>query len=84
MPGSTQAFIAFHATMLAKDRMAICSFVRTKASEPRLVALLPQVEEVDDFGAQVKGPSFSLALSCLLPFLLDLPSFFVLLASFPP
>lgn len=54
MPGSTQTFIAFHATMLAKDRMAICSFVRTKASEPRLVALLPQVEEVDDFGAQVQ------------------------------
>ena len=54
MPGSTQTFIAFHATMLAKDRMAICSFVRTKASEPRFVALLPQVEEVDDFGAQVK------------------------------
>ena len=56
MPGSTQTFIAFHATMLAKDRMAICSFVRTKASEPRLVALLPQVEEVDDLGTQVNVP----------------------------
>ena len=53
MPGSTQAFIAFHAAMLTKDRMAVCSFVRTKAAEPRLVALLPQVEEVDDHGVQV-------------------------------
>ena len=54
MSGSTQAFIAFHATMLTKDKMAICSFVRTKASEPRLVALLPQVEEVYDLGVQVR------------------------------
>ena len=53
MPGSTKAFIAFHAAVLAKDRMAVCSFVRTKAAEPRLVALLPQVEEVDDLGVQV-------------------------------
>ncbi len=53
MSGSTQTFIAFHATMLKKQKMAICSFVRTKAAEPRLVALLPQEEEVDEFGAQV-------------------------------
>ena len=53
MPGSTKAFIAFHAAVLAKDRMAVCSFVCTKAAEPRLVALLPQVEEVDDLGVQV-------------------------------
>ncbi len=53
MSGSTQTFIAFHATMLKKQKMAICSFVRTKAAEPRLVALLPQEEEVDEFGVQV-------------------------------
>ena len=54
MPGSTQTFIAFHATMLRKEKMAICSFVRTKAAEPRLVALLPQEEEVDETGVQVR------------------------------
>lgn len=64
MAGSTQTFIAFHAAMLAKDKMAICSFVRTQASEPRLVALIPQVEEVDDFGVQVAPSSAGLEGGC--------------------
>ena len=56
MPGSTQTFIALHAAMLKKNRMAVCSFVRTKAAEPRLVALLPQQEELED-GIQVHWTS---------------------------
>ncbi|KAL3161464.1 hypothetical protein ABBQ32_010347 [Trebouxia sp. C0010 RCD-2024] len=60
MAGSTQTFIAFHAAMLAKEKMAVCSFVRTQASEPRLVAVIPQVEEVDDFGVQVTPPGMNL------------------------
>ncbi|DBA83496.1 hypothetical protein WJX79_009209 [Trebouxia sp. C0005] len=60
MSGSTQTFIAFHATMLKKQRMAICSFVRTRAAEPRLVALLPQEEEVDEFGVQVTPPGMNM------------------------
>ncbi len=63
MPGSTQTFIAFHATMLKKDKMAVCSFVRTKAAEPRLVALLPQQEEADSFGVQVCHSLHTLCLS---------------------
>lgn len=78
MPGTTQTFIAFHATMLAKDKMAICSFVRTKAAEPRLVALLPQVEEVDDLGVQVNGSVFPSGFPSLLPaFLPFFPPFFL-------
>ena len=40
--------------MMKKNRMAVCSFVRTKAAEPRLVALLPQQEELED-GIQVQS-----------------------------
>lgn len=64
MAGSTQTFIAFHAAMLAKEKMAVCSFVRTQASEPRLVAVIPQVEEVDDFGVQV-APSSGMVGGCV-------------------
>lgn len=53
MPGSTQTFIAFHNRMVAKETVAICSFVRFKASEPRLVALLAQEELQDEYGTQV-------------------------------
>lgn len=65
VPGSTQTFIALHAAMLKKDRMAICSFVRAKAAEPRLVALLPQQEELED-GIQVRkaSPAVSARGSC--------------------
>lgn len=62
MSGSTQTFIAFHAAMLKKQKMAICSFVRTRAAEPRLVALLPQEEEVDAFGVQVSQQLPDLAM----------------------
>lgn len=53
MPGSTQTFIAFHNRMLAKDVMAVCSFVRLKGGEPRLVALLAQEEVQDEYQTQV-------------------------------
>lgn len=59
MPGGTQTFIALHAAMLKKNKMAVCSFVRTKAAEPRLVALLPQQEELED-GIQVTPPGMNM------------------------
>ena len=53
MPGSMQTFIAFHNRMLARDVMAVCSFVRAKGGEPRLVALLAQEEVQDEYQTQV-------------------------------
>ena len=55
MPGSTQTFIAFHNRMLARDVMAVCSFVRAKGGEPRLVALLAQEEVQDEYQTQVSS-----------------------------
>ena len=52
-PGSATAFIALHDRLLHRDLFALCSFVRSRGAEPRLVALVPQAEEVDPSGYQV-------------------------------
>lgn len=53
MAGSTAVFVAFHEEMVRLGRFALCSFVRNKTAEARLVALLPQQEEKDEHGEQV-------------------------------
>ena len=45
--------MALHGAMLERGSLAIASFCRGRQSARRLVALLPQEEEVDEDGAQV-------------------------------
>lgn len=51
--GSATAFIALHDRMLKRDVYALCCVVRNKSAEPRLVAAVPQQEEIDANGTQV-------------------------------
>lgn len=53
MPGSTTAFIALHEAMLSQDRVALCTYVRSRNTEPRLVALMAAQEVKDEYGEQV-------------------------------
>lgn len=53
MPGSVTAFIALHEAMLTQDRAALCTYVRSRNTEPRLVALAAAQEVKDEYGAQV-------------------------------
>ncbi|GMH40380.1 hypothetical protein BSKO_08284 [Bryopsis sp. KO-2023] len=69
LKGSTTAFIAFHDRMQATGKFALCRFVRSRISEPRLAALVPQQETVDSFGVQVEPPGFYLIV---LPYSDDL------------
>jgi Ku70/Ku80 beta-barrel domain len=55
-PGSTTAFIALHEALLAKEAFALCALTRTRTSESRLVACLPQQELVDESGVQARYP----------------------------
>ncbi len=55
MPGSTTAFIALHEAMLTQDRVALCTYVRSRNAEPRLVALMAAQEVKDEYGEQVSG-----------------------------
>lgn len=54
---------------LAKNKFILCRYTARKASPPRLVALLPQGEQVDDIGTQLKAPGFNMIV---LPFADDL------------
>lgn len=51
--GATTAFVALHECLLEGECFALCSFIRTRAAEPQLVALLPQQELRDSYGNQV-------------------------------
>jgi ATP-dependent DNA helicase 2 subunit 1 len=51
LPGSATAFIALH-TAMGPDTMAVCRLAANRAREPRLVALLPQDEAVNEDGWQ--------------------------------
>ncbi len=53
MPGSTTAFIALHEAMRSQERVAICTYVRSRNAEPRLVALMAAQELKDEYGEQV-------------------------------
>ena len=56
LKGSTAAFVALHQRMLARDVVAVCSFVRSRAATPALVALAAAQEAKDEHGAQVLIP----------------------------
>ncbi|KAG2483770.1 hypothetical protein HYH03_017367 [Edaphochlamys debaryana] len=53
--GSTRTFVALWRAMLAQRRMVLCCLKRGR-SAPALVALLPQAEELDAYGAQIEAP----------------------------
>ncbi len=53
--GSATLFIALHDRLLALDMFALCSIRRTKNSEVRLAAVVPQQEAVDSYGQQVRA-----------------------------
>jgi len=54
LKGSTAAFVALHQRMLARDVVAVCSFVRSRAATPALVALAAAQEAKDEHGAQAR------------------------------
>lgn len=54
--GSTTAFIALWRAMRDKRKVAIARLVMRRGTAPALVALAPQVEEVDADGTQVTPP----------------------------
>lgn len=56
--GSTAAFRALHARMTARDVVAIARMQLRDATEPRIVALYPQLEDVDAAGKQRTPPGF--------------------------
>ncbi|KAF7721213.1 X-ray repair cross-complementing protein 6 [Apophysomyces ossiformis] len=58
--GSTRTFSALLYAMLKLDQVAICSFIRSSNTLPKIVALLPQAEELDDHGVQVSPPGLSI------------------------
>jgi ATP-dependent DNA helicase 2 subunit 1 len=55
-PGSTRAFSAVLAAMLARRVAALCVLVRGPAAYPRLVHALPQAEERGEYGEQLAPP----------------------------
>lgn len=50
--GSTATFRALHARMTARDVVGIARLQLRDATEPRIVALFPQLEELDESGKQ--------------------------------
>ncbi len=54
LKGSAAAFVALHQRMLARDVVAVCSFVRSRAAVPALGALAAAQEAKDEHGAQAR------------------------------
>lgn len=58
--GSTTAFAALHKKMIEMEKVAICRMVTREGQIPNYVALVPQMEEVDDNdGTQITPPGFN-------------------------
>lgn len=57
VPGSARLLIALHNQLVEKEKYAVCQVVRTAASAPRLVAVVPQEEVIDETNQQVNPPS---------------------------
>ena len=66
--GSTALFSSLLRRCAARDVIPICTFARANIS-PRFVALLPQQEEIDEHGLQIKPPGFHMVY---LPYADDL------------
>lgn len=54
---STTIFIALHDAMLQSECLAICRYIKTPNTQPRMAALLPQQEIQDQDGLQVMMPA---------------------------
>lgn len=54
--GSTKSFAALLEAMADREVMAVCLLVRSPTSEPRMVALIPQLEVVTEDGQQYLPP----------------------------
>lgn len=51
------------------DKLVLCRWTARGGAPPRLVALLPQAEKIDEIGTQVKAPGFNMII---LPFADDI------------
>lgn len=51
------------------DRLVLCRWTARRGAPPRLVALLPQPEKLDEIGTQIKAPGFNMII---LPFADDI------------
>lgn len=51
------------------DRLVFCRWTARRGAPPRLVALLPQAEKLDEIGTQIKAPGFNMII---LPFADDI------------
>ncbi|KAJ3344583.1 X-ray repair cross-complementing protein 6 [Entophlyctis luteolus] len=58
--GSSSIFIQLLARMHARAKGAICSYIPRKGVSPRVVALLPQMEEYDAVGNVIRPSGFHL------------------------
>jgi ATP-dependent DNA helicase 2 subunit 1 len=68
--GSAYLFDALLHTLMAKELIAVASFMLTKSGKPRMVALLPQGEIIDDDdGQQILPPGMNVIS---LPYLSEL------------
>ncbi|KAG7388283.1 X-ray repair cross-complementing protein 6 [Phytophthora pseudosyringae] len=70
--GSSTAFMAVLNSMVRKQKFALARLIARKASEPRLVALVPQEEENDEMG-QVQPTGFSIIFLPYLDDIRDIP-----------
>ncbi|CAO3641074.1 unnamed protein product [Mucor hiemalis] len=60
--GSNNLLFTLLDTLIKRNRIAICSFVRRSNAIPKIVALLPQSEKVDGDGNQVDPPGFQMVI----------------------
>ncbi len=60
--GSSSMFGAFVHSLTSKGLVAIASMTRTRSSPPRLVAMLPQADELDSYGGQVQPGGLNVIL----------------------
>ncbi|KAJ3110639.1 X-ray repair cross-complementing protein 6 [Phlyctochytrium bullatum] len=58
--GSSTFFIQFLMRVHLRQKAVICSFIPRKNASPRLVALIPQLEELDEYGNLLTPSGFQL------------------------
>ena len=56
LPGSTALVAALRSALIDEGAAAVVSFVRRTGAAPSLVALLPRIEKVDEYGDQLSPP----------------------------
>ena len=58
--GSSAIFLSLSNELANQNKVAICRYVARKGIPPRLVALVPQIEQIDEAGYQIKSAGFHL------------------------